>query len=72
MPRSRSLVYVVKDDTVEERLLRLGAATRRAAEVLDGVKEGEQIINGPPKGLNALAQGKKVKLAKTTDSAASK
>lgn len=66
MARSRSMVYVLKGDTVEERILRLGASTRRAAEVLDGVKEGEEIINGPPKGLSSLAQGKKIKLAKTT------
>jgi HlyD family secretion protein len=64
MARSRSTVYVLKGEAVEERVLRLGATTRRAAEVLEGLKEGERIINGPPKGLNALAQGKKVKLAK--------
>ncbi len=67
MARSRSTVYVLKGDTAEERVLRLGATTRRAAEVLEGLKEGEQLISGPPKGLGALAQGKKVKLAKATE-----
>jgi len=67
MARSRSTVYVLKGDAAEERVLRLGATTRRAAEVLEGLKEGEQIISGPPKGLGALAQGKKVKLAKATE-----
>lgn len=67
MARSHSTVYVLKGDAAEERVLRLGASTRRAAEVLEGLKEGEQILSGPPKGLSALAQGKKVKLAKTTD-----
>jgi len=69
MSRSRSTVYVLKGDAAEERVLRLGATTRRAAEVLEGLKEGEQIISGPPKGLGALAQGKKVKLAKATEGA---
>lgn len=69
MARSRSTVYVLKGDTAEERILRLGASTRRAAEVLEGVKEGEQIISGPAKGLGTLAQGKKVKLAKVAEPA---
>jgi HlyD family secretion protein len=64
MARSRSTIYVLKGDVAEERVLHLGASTRRAAEVLEGVKEGEQIISGPPKGLGSLAQGKKIKLAK--------
>jgi HlyD family secretion protein len=63
MARTRNVVYVVKDGAAEERVLRLGVSTRRAAEVLEGLKEGEEIINGPPKGLGALAQGKRVKLA---------
>jgi len=71
MARSRSTIFVLKDDVVEERPLRLGASTRRAVEVLEGVKEGEQIINGPAKGLGSLAQGKKVKLAKVTEPAGS-
>jgi HlyD family secretion protein len=69
MARSRSTVYVFKAGAAEERILRLGASTRRAAEVLEGLKEGEQIINGPPKGLGSLAPGKKVKLAKLTEPA---
>jgi HlyD family secretion protein len=67
MARSRSTIYVLKGDTAEERVLQLGASTRRAVEVLAGLKEGEQIISGPAKGLGALAQGKKVKLAKAAE-----
>lgn len=66
MARSRSVVYVLKGDVAEERVLRLGVSTRRAAEVLEGIKEGEQIISGPPKGLGALAQGKHIKLAEAS------
>jgi hypothetical protein len=72
MARSKSMVYVLKGETAEERILKLGASTRRAAEVLEGVKEGEQIISGPPKGLSALAQGKKVKLAKLEEPSGAK
>jgi HlyD family secretion protein len=64
MPRSHSTVFLVKDGTAEERTIHLGAATRRTAEVLDGLKEGETLITGPAKGLNGLAAGQKVKLAK--------
>ncbi len=67
MARSRSVVYVLKGDVAEERVLRLGVSTRRAAEVLEGIKEGEQIISGPPKGLGALAQGKHIKLAEAAN-----
>lgn len=63
--RARTTIFVVKDGVAEERTLKLGAATRRQAQVLEGVKEGEQVITGPTKGLAALATGKKVKLAKT-------
>lgn len=62
--RARTAIFVVKDGVAEERTLKLGAATRRQAQVLEGVKEGEQVITGPTKGLAALATGKKVKLAK--------
>ncbi len=62
--RTRTAIFVLKDGAVEERVLKLGATTRRQAEVLEGVKEGEQVITGPTKGLATLASGKKVKLAK--------
>ncbi|HJV88973.1 MAG TPA: efflux RND transporter periplasmic adaptor subunit [Holophagaceae bacterium] len=62
--RSRTAVFVVKDGVVEERVLKLGASTRRQAEVLEGLKEGEQIVTGPAKGMATLTSGKRVKLAK--------
>ena len=64
VPRARSTVFVLKEGVTEERVLNLGAITRRQAEVLDGVKEGDVIVTGPAKGLMTLAPGKKVKLAK--------
>ncbi|WP_257311520.1 efflux RND transporter periplasmic adaptor subunit [Geothrix fuzhouensis] len=64
MPRTRTTVFLVKDGTAEERTVRLGASTRRTAEVLEGLKEGETLITGPAKGMNGLTAGQKVKLAK--------
>jgi hypothetical protein len=64
MPRTRTTVFLLKDGMAEERTIRLGASTRRTAEVLEGLKEGETLITGPAKGLNGLAAGQKVKLAK--------
>ncbi|GLH73783.1 RND transporter [Geothrix limicola] len=64
MARTRTTVFLVKDGVAEERTIRLGASTRRTAEVLDGLKEGETLITGPAKGMSGLAAGQKVKLAK--------
>ena len=64
MPRTRTTVFLVKNGIAEERTIRLGASTRRTAEVLEGLKEGETLIIGPAKGLNGLATGQKVRLAK--------
>ena len=67
MARTRSTVYLLNGDAAEERVIRLGASTRRSAEVLEGLKEGDRIINGPPKGLGGLAQGKMVRLAEAAE-----
>jgi hypothetical protein len=54
---------VVRDGVAEERPLRLGLVTRQGAEVLDGVREGEQIITGPIKAMPGLRPGTRVRLA---------
>ncbi|HJW43786.1 MAG TPA: efflux RND transporter periplasmic adaptor subunit [Geothrix sp.] len=64
MPRTRTTVFLSKDGVAEERTIRLGASTRRTAEVVEGLREGEILITGPAKGLNGLASGQKVRLAK--------
>ena len=69
MARTRPTVFVLKGEQAEERPLRLGTSTRRAAEVLEGLKEGERVVSGPPKGLGALANGKKLKLAQAPEPA---
>ena len=64
MTGSRSVVFVVKDGKAEERSLKTGLSTRRAAEILEGLAEGEQVITGPSKALPTLANGKTVKIEK--------
>lgn len=64
MTGSRSVVFVAKDGKAEERSLKTGLSTRRAAEVLDGLKEGEQVITGPSKALPTLTNGMVIKLEK--------
>jgi HlyD family secretion protein len=67
MTISRSIVFVAKDGKAEERNLRTGLSTRRAVEVLDGLKEGDQIITGPTKVLSTLSNGKGITLKKDAD-----
>ncbi len=64
MTGTRSVVFVFKEGRAEERSLRTGLATRRAAEVLEGLSEGERVITGPTKALPSLVQGLAVKLEK--------
>ncbi|MBK8793151.1 MAG: efflux RND transporter periplasmic adaptor subunit [Holophaga sp.] len=65
MTGSRSVVFVAKDGKAEERSLKTGLSTRRAAEVLEGLKEGEQVITGPSKALPSLTNGMAIKLEKS-------
>ena len=67
MSGSRSVVFVVKDGKVEERELKTATITRRAVEILDGVKEGEIVITGPAKAVPTLAAGAKVKTQSEAD-----
>ena len=62
--RTRTSAFILKDGQAKECTLRLGATTRRTAEVLEGLQEGDQVITGPAKGLNSLTAGQKIKLAK--------
>jgi len=67
MSGSRSVVFVVKDGKAEERELKTATITRRAVEILDGVKEGEKVITGPAKAVPALSTGTKVKTQSEAD-----
>lgn len=59
---TRPVVFVVQGGKVEERSLRPGVTTRRALEVLEGVKDGEEVVTGPAKALATLAPGAAVKV----------
>lgn len=61
---SRSVVFVVKDGKAAERSITTGLSTRRAAEVLTGLQEGDVVISGPAKQLATLAGGAAVKIKK--------
>lgn len=61
---SRSVVFVVKDGKAAERSITTGLTTRRAAEVLTGLQEGDVVISGPTKQLATLANGVAVKIKK--------
>ena len=59
---TRPVVFVAKDGKAEERALQPGVGTRRAVEVLGGVKEGEQVVTGPAKALATLKSGVELKV----------
>ncbi|NTV75290.1 MAG: efflux RND transporter periplasmic adaptor subunit [Holophaga sp.] len=61
---NRSVVFVVKDGKAAERSITTGLTTRRAAEVLTGLQEGDEVISGPTKQLATLADGAEVKIKK--------
>lgn len=59
---SQPVVFVVKDGVAEERPVRLGLCTRQRAEVLEGVREGEQVVTGPSKALATLVSGTRIQV----------
>lgn len=61
MTGSRTVVFVVKEGKAQERTITTGLGTRRAAEVLEGLAEGEAVVTGPTKALPTLADGLAVK-----------
>lgn len=62
LSRSHFVAYVHEHGLAKERTLRTGTLTRKSVEVLEGLKEGEQVITGPVKALGTLQGDAKVKL----------
>ncbi|MDO3675801.1 efflux RND transporter periplasmic adaptor subunit [Paenibacillus ehimensis] len=58
---SNSFVFVLQGDTVQKRKIKLGRISDAYQEVLEGVKEGEQIVTS---GQHQLKDGQKVEVAK--------
>lgn len=61
---SRMVVYVAKDGKLQERAVKTGLVTRKAVQILEGVKAGEEVVTGPAKKLVALADGQAAQIRK--------
>jgi HlyD family secretion protein len=57
------VVFVVKDGKAEMREVHTGIASRTDIEILDGINEGEQVVDGPYRTLaRELQDGAAVKV----------
>jgi RND family efflux transporter MFP subunit len=63
----KNVAFVVEDDTVSQRELRLGRSLGDDREVLDGLSGGDSVVVDPPR---ALADGARVRIAAAGDEAA--
>jgi HlyD family secretion protein len=63
-PKPAKVLFVVgKDDKAEMRVVRTGIASRTDVEILEGVTEGETIVDGPYRTLaRELTEGQTVKV----------
>ncbi|TMB38743.1 MAG: efflux RND transporter periplasmic adaptor subunit [Deltaproteobacteria bacterium] len=62
-PKPVKVVFVVKDGKAEMREVHTGIASRTDIEILDGIKEGEQVVEGPYRTLaRELQDGNAVKV----------
>lgn len=62
-PKPAKVVFVVKDGKAEMRVVRIGIASRTHVEILDGVAEGETVVDGPYRTLaRELQDGQTVKV----------
>jgi HlyD family secretion protein len=62
-PKPVKVVFVLKDGKAEMREVRTGIASRTDIEILDGIKEGETVVDGPYRTLaRELQDGQGVKL----------
>ncbi|MBS2023002.1 MAG: efflux RND transporter periplasmic adaptor subunit [Deltaproteobacteria bacterium] len=62
-PKQVKVVFVVKDGKVEMREVKTGIASRTDVEILEGINEGEQVVEGPYRVLaRELQDGQAVKV----------
>ena len=62
-PKPVKVVFVVKDGKAEMREVHTGIASRTDIEILDGIREGEQVVEGPYRTLaRELQDGNAVKI----------
>ena len=67
-PTSRSVVMVVKDGKVSEKLVQTGIANTQFFEVKGGLNEGDKVLTGPVRKLKDLKDRASVKLKAKSDS----
>ncbi|HXN54829.1 MAG TPA: efflux RND transporter periplasmic adaptor subunit [Myxococcales bacterium] len=64
-PKQVKVVFVLKDGKVEMREVKIGIASRTDVEILDGLAEGETVVEGPYRTLaRELSDGQPAKVAK--------
>jgi HlyD family secretion protein len=68
--RYHQVVYVVEDGKARCRLVKTGISDENRVEVLDGVREGEQVIAGPYRAFDKLKDGRPVTEAAEKDDGA--
>jgi len=66
------VLYVMKDQAAEVRLVDAGIADTRHVEILEGVDLADTVIVGPYRSLDQLADGKKVALEEKKEDAGTK
>src|SRR5207248_7969677 len=73
-PKPVKVVFVVdKDGNAQMREVHTGIASRTDVEILDGVQEGDTVVDGPYRTLaRELQDGQKVKQSKPGDKAGDK
>lgn len=55
--KNESFCYVVKDSKVERRVVEVGATNGQSTQIVEGLKQGEQVVLNPE---NVVEDGKKV------------
>jgi HlyD family secretion protein len=62
-PKPAKVVFIVKDGKAERRVVRTGIASRTHVEILEGLAEGETVVDGPYRTLaRELQDGQTVKV----------
>jgi HlyD family secretion protein len=62
-PKPLKVIFVVKDDKAVQRVVKTGIASRTDVEIVEGLAEGETIVDGPYRTLaRALEDGQAVKV----------
>ena len=65
-------VFIVKDGRAVFQPLKVGIAGDKFFEVVDGLKEGDQVITGPFASMRAMKDGDQVKISTAPPPAAKK